>query len=624
MAEGKRKLAAILSADVAGYSRLMGDDEAATVRTLTDYREVFRDHIARHHGRVVDMPGDNLMAEFASPVEAVEAAAEIQRDLARRNRQLAEHRRMDFRIGINLGDVLEKDGALFGDGVNVAARLEGLAAPGGICISETVHQHLEGKLDLDIEDIGEQQVKNIPRPVRAYRVSLEPGASPSAPTPARPGLRPALIAAAAAVVLAVAGVVIWQATQPPAPPSVETTEAEDPALALPSGPSIAVLPFVNMSGDADQDYFADGLTDTLITDLSKLSNLFVIARNSVFTYKGKSVDVRQIGRELGVRYILEGSVQRSGDRLRLNVQLVDTESAGHVWAERYDRPFDDVFAVQDEIADAIVTELNVALLAGEDARIRRSTTANSKAYDYFLRGLAKDFELTEPTNTEARKWYRMALELDPDFAAATVGLGWTYYHDAVSYGNDPDKSSDLTREMGHRAIEQNPKYSGGYSLLSFYYWIREGDFERARGYAEQAVKLTPNSATSVMLYGALLTWTGEPKRGLDLALKGFRLDPHPEGWYYLVLGNAYFVMGDYQKAIEALETLVGLGIDLIFGHLHLTAAYVEVGRLDDAKTQAQEVLRINPDFKVDEYGGFTEDMELLKAIQTRLREAGLK
>ncbi len=357
MAEGKRKLAAILSADVAGYSRLMGDDEAATVRALTDYREVFRDHIARHQGRVVDMPGDNLMAEFASPVEAVEAAAEIQRDLARRNRQLAEHRRMDFRIGINLGDVLEKDGALFGDGVNIAARLENLAEPGGICVSESAHMQVESKLDAVFESIGEHAVKNIAKPVKAYRLVAQ-GAAP------RPrSRRPLAWAAAAALVFVIAGVAVWQTTPPPPSPPETVAAPEDPILALPTGPSIAVLAFDNLSGDPEQEYFSDGLTEEIITELSRFRDLFVIARNSTFQYKGQAVDIRQVGADLGVQYVVEGSVRKAGSTIRVSAQLLDATTGAHLWADDYDRELTaaNIFSVQDAITQQIVSTVPIRL-----------------------------------------------------------------------------------------------------------------------------------------------------------------------------------------------------------------------------------------------------------------------
>src|SRR6266849_134268 len=346
----ERKLAAILSADVKGYSRLMGEDEVATIRTLTTYREVMSTFIRRYRGRVVDSPGDNLLAEFASVVDAVQCAVETQRELTARNADLPPERKMEFRIGINLGDVIVEGERIYGDGVNLAARLEGLAEAGGICISGIVYDQVETKLNslnLGYKYLGEQTVKNIAKPVPVYRVQMEPGQSSSS-----------------------------------------ASREKIPTLALPDKPSIAVLPFANMSGDPEQEYFSDGITEDLITDLSKLSGLFVIARNSVFTYKGTAVDVGEVSRRLGVRYVVEGSVRKAGNRVRINAQLVDATTGGHLWAERYDRELQDMFALQDEVKQKIVFALKIQLLPEERVRFHQAPTNNLEAYDSFLRGQA--------------------------------------------------------------------------------------------------------------------------------------------------------------------------------------------------------------------------------------------
>ncbi|MFQ6078772.1 MAG: adenylate/guanylate cyclase domain-containing protein, partial [Thermodesulfobacteriota bacterium] len=348
----ERKLTAILSADVKGYSRLMGEDEVATIRTLTAYREVMAALIQKHRGRVVDSPGDNLLAEFASVVDAVECAVEVQQELKARNAELPPDRRMEFRIGINLGDVVVEGERIYGDGVNIAARLEGLAEGGGICISGTAYDQVEGKLSLGYEYLGEHAVKNIKKPVRVYRVEPEP------------------------VALGV-GMRAEEELVPPEKPG---------ALELPDKPSIAVLPFLNMSGDPEQEYFSDGITEDLITDLSKVSGLFVIARNSAFTYKGKSAKVEQVGRELGVRYVVEGSVRRAGDRVRITAQLVDAETGYHLWTERYDRDLKDIFDLQDEVTQKIVAALKVKLTRRELELLERKYTDNPEAYDCYLRG----------------------------------------------------------------------------------------------------------------------------------------------------------------------------------------------------------------------------------------------
>src|SRR5262249_17750655 len=383
-----RKLAAILSADVQGYSRLMGEDEEATIRTLTTYRAVIASHIEQHRGRVVDAPGDNLLAEFASVVDAVQCASTIQRDLKERNAALPEPRRMEFRIGINLGDVVVEGERLYGDGVNIAARLESLAEPGGICLSGTVYDQIETKVPLGYEYLGEQRVKNITKPVRVYRVA-EPGSAPPTRTDhkKRPTYkRRAALAAVLVLVVGIASSVLLYLLRPPAAP-IGVSSDKASVLPLPDKPSIVVLPFVNMSKDPDQEYFSDGLTEVLTGDLSKISSLFVIARNSAFTYKGKAVKVQDVGREMGVRYVLEGSVQKAAQRVRITTQLIEATTGYHLWSEQYDRPLQDLFALQDEIVQKIVTTLQLQLTLQEQGYIVRKTTNNLEAYDVFLRGL---------------------------------------------------------------------------------------------------------------------------------------------------------------------------------------------------------------------------------------------
>src|SRR5262245_29816110 len=409
----ERKLSAIQSPDVQGYSRLMGEDEEATIRTLTAYREVMATLIQQYRGRVVDSPGDNLLAEFASAVDAVQGAVEIQRELKVRNTELPAHRQMEFRIGLNVGDVAVEGERIYGDGVNIAARLEGLAEPGGICISGTIYDQVKNKLTLSYEYLGEQTVKNIAEPVRVWRIRTEQSESPSSSVRSpesevqdstfkvqRSKLRRVGDAHRYWAVVAVVGLALTAGTigavrcpslsASPKPAlntqdSVFRTDAPS-ALPLPSKPSLVVLPFTNLSGDPGQEYFSDGITEDLTTALAKVSALFVIARNSAFVYKGKTVDVKTVSRELGVQYVLEGSVQKADNRVRITAQLVDGSSAAHVWAESYDRELKDIFAVQDEVRQKIVLALKVKLTAEEQERFRRAPTENLEAYDYYLRG----------------------------------------------------------------------------------------------------------------------------------------------------------------------------------------------------------------------------------------------
>ena len=441
----ERKLAAILSADVKGYSRLMGEDEEATIRTLTAYREVMTTLIQQHRGRVVDSPGDNLLAEFASVVDAVQGAIEIQQELQSKNAQLPVPRRMEFRIGINVGDIAVEAGRIYGDGVNITARVESLAEAGGICISGTVFDQVKTKLALKYEDLREQRVKNIAAPVRVYRIKLEseavpaatetiPSSAPAADQPQAGALsRPhpqgwptrTLILSALLLLVTVIGVVQYLSLRPPAP-AANIPPEQPQSLPLPDKPSIVVLPFVNMSKDPEQEYFSDGLTEVLTGDLTRISGLFVIARNSAFTYKGKAVKVQDVSKEMGVRYVLEGSVLKADNQVRITTQLIDATTGYHLWSERYDRPLQNLLALQDEIVQKIVMTLKLQLTLQEQGFKVRKHTDNVDAYDYYLRGAAFSQYPTKEANTQARQLWEKAITLDPQYAEAYACLGVTY------------------------------------------------------------------------------------------------------------------------------------------------------------------------------------------------------
>jgi len=378
----RRKLTAILSADVKGYSRLMGEDEEATVRTITAHRKVITSVIEKYRGRVVDSPGDNILAEFVSVVDAAQSAVEIQEVIRAKNAELPEERQMEFRIGINLGDVIQEGERIYGDGVNIAARVEGLADPGGICISGSAYEQIENKLALGYDYIGEHTVKNIVKPIRVYRVPTGPEAIQKVSEEKRPtpGWQRAALAVVIALLVVAGGVAIWKSSRPTTTPPMEAASVEKMAFPLPDKPSIAVLPFVNMSGDPKQEYLSDGISEEIISALSSVPKLFVIARNSTFTYKGKPVKVQQVSEELGVRYVLEGSVKKSGDKIRITAQLVDALNGHHLWAKRYDRNLDDIFAVQDEITKKIITAMQVKLTEGEQARAAARGTDNRLCY----------------------------------------------------------------------------------------------------------------------------------------------------------------------------------------------------------------------------------------------------
>jgi adenylate cyclase len=434
----ERKLAAILHADVQGYSRLLGEDEVTTLRIVASHLALMRTLVEQHGGRAVGSRGDSLLAEFPSAVEAVQCAVEMQQALKERNAEVPLAQRVAFRIGITLGDVVVEGQEIYGEGVNIAVRLEGLAEAGGICLSEVVYDQVRNRLALTYEDVGEQVLKNIAKPVRVWRVVIDEAAAalarqlkagPALPLPQRVGSARRLWPRATLVVVLVLVSLLgslWYLWHPyrSAQDSVLKTPAQ-PALPSPDKPSIVVLPFDNMSGDPQQDYFSNGITEVLTSDLSRISSLFVIARNTAFTYKGKAANVPAIGKELGVRYVLEGSVQRAGEQVRIVAQLVDTTDA-HVWAERYDRPLTDLFALQDEIVQKIVTTLNLQLTLEEQGYIARKHTNNLEAYDSLLRGIEYFGRTTKETNAQARQLFEKALALDPQYAEAYARLGWTY------------------------------------------------------------------------------------------------------------------------------------------------------------------------------------------------------
>jgi TolB-like protein/class 3 adenylate cyclase/Flp pilus assembly protein TadD len=592
----ERKLAAILSADVKGYSRLMGEDEATTIRTLTAYRQVMATLIQQHHGRVVDSPGDNLLAEFASAVDATQCAVEIQRELKARNTELPFHRRMEFRIGINVGDVVVEEGRLYGDGVNIAARLEGLAEGGGICISGTVYDQIKNKLSLEYESLGEQTVKNITEPVRVYRVTLDGvGAAP-------------------------------RGRSPEGQPHGGAPTISQPGLPLPDKPSIAVLPFANMSSDPEQEYFSDGMTEDLITDLSKLSGLFVIARHSVFTYKGKAVKVQDVSRELGVRYVVEGSVRKAGDRVRITAQLVDASTGHHLWADRYDGELKDIFALQDAVTQKIVAALQVKLTKGEQEHLGRAPTDNLEAYDYFLRGWESFQRFTKEANIQAQQLFERAVELDPEYAEAYAGLGMTYWFEwAVRLSQDP-QYLERAFELTQRAVALDDSLSQAHTQLGWVYLAKK-QYEEAFFEMEKAIALNPNDADAYARLGGGLLCLGRPEEAIRLEEKAMRLDPHYPPLYVLFLGMACHQAGRYEEAITAFKRARIGNPEFLGPSLNLTIVYSELGREEEARAEAAEVLQLNPHFSVELFSRRMlpyKDPAVTERLVAALRKAGLQ
>jgi adenylate cyclase len=626
----QRKLTAILSADVAGYSRLMGKDEEATVRRLTTYREMVATLIRKHQGRVVDSPGDNLLADFASVLDAVRCAVEIQEDLRTRNAELPDDHKMEFRIGVNLGDVVVEGERIYGDGVNIAARLEGLAEAGGICISRTVYVNVENKLAYEYEYLGEQKVKNIAKPIPAYRVLSTPrdagyrviGAKE---TTERKWLKLALLFAAA-VVLGIAVAVAWRfylLPQTRAPSGLPPKEKA--AYPLPSKPSLAVLPFSNMSGDPEQEYFSDGLTEDIITGLSKVPKLLVIARNSVFIYKGKRVRVQQVGQELGVRYVLEGSVRKAGDRVRITAQLVDASTGHHLWAEKYDRDLRDIFELQDEITGEIMIALQVKLTEGEQVLAWRKGTRNQKAYEKALQALESYRRMTKEGNHRAKRLYEEAIALDPEYTVAIVGASYTHWMDVINgWSRSPSKSMEQAVRLAKKALGIDDSLADTHVLLGNIFLMKK-QFKRAMAASEMAISLNPNGADVNALLGLMLRYLGRAEEAIEVLEKAMRLNPIPPAWYLYNLGDAYRLVEMHEKAVESFKKALNKDPNYFLAWIYLATTYSQMGREEEAREAAQEVLRLHRRFNVDEYARRLpyKDQDCIERIVGALRKAGL-
>ena len=547
-----RRLAAILAADVAGYSRLMGADEEGTHERLQAHlRELVNPKIGEHRGRVVKNTGDGFLAEFASVVDAVRCAVEIQRGMIDREPEVPDERHIRFRIGINLGDVIVEEHDIFGDGVNIAARLEGIAEPGGICVSRVVRDQVRDKLDFAFEDLGEQQVRNIARPVRVFRV----------------------------------GAHVAPIEQPlPASPS---------PLPLPDTPSIAVMAFTNMSGDPEQEFFADGIAEDIITALSRYPSLFVIARNSSFTYKGSAVDVKQIGRELGVRYVLEGSLRKAGNRIRVTTQLVEAETAKHVWAERYDRDLADIFAVQDEITEAVTIAIAPAIAEAEQQRAMRKPPGSLDAWAAYQRGLWHFNKVSAEDNALARKFFQQAVDLDPSFAGGYKGLCAVDINEADYEGRGFSETLRSAEALARRAIALDGADPEARSLLSNAL-RRRGDYEGGLAEAERALTISPNMAGAHSAKGASLISAGRSKEGVAALERSIRLDPRRSAVRFNQIALALYFTGEYDAAVDAANRAIRSSPNYPNSYRWLAAALGQLGRIEEAKQALENAIAIAP------------------------------
>ncbi len=552
-----RKLAAILAADVVGYSRLMGANEEGTLAALKHHRQaVFDPAVAAHNGRIVKLIGDGTIVEFGSVVDAVNCALSVQRSGDLTPEETPPQPKIVLRIGINLGDVIIEGDDIYGDGDNIAARLEPLADPGGICVSSIVNESIGNRIDVRFQDGGDISVKNIDRPIRVW---------------------------------------MWQ-------PSGTSIAAAKPG-ANGAAASIAVLPFTNMSGDPEQEYFSDGITEDIITDLSKIAGLTVIARNSSFTYKGRSVDVRAVGRELGVRSVLEGSIRRAGNRVRITAQLIDATSGGHLWADRYDRDLTDIFEVQDDVTQRIVGALKVTLTPAEKAQPSFTGTSNIAAYDCSLRG--RELLLGNPKNRgtfeQAKASFLKAIELDPNFAQAYAGLGFAYMFDYQNrWSDDPDGSLPLAKLYAERAIEKNPKEPLARAVAAVAATFN-GDLDRAQSEIGMALSLNPNLAMAYNIAGSIRMYAGQPLEAIQVIERAMRLDPAGNTQYLHFLGMANLLAGKYETAVALFKQRIALVPGTDFSRSALASALGHLGEVDEAGRIWRELKEINPKYSFSEH-----------------------
>jgi len=557
----KRKLTAILSADAVGYSRLMGEDEEATVRTITAYRDVLSTLIQQHNGDVLDSPGDNLLAEFASVVDAVQCAVAVQKEIQSRNDELLENRRMQFRIGINIGDVIQEEGRIYGDGVNIAARLEGLSDPGGICISKTAFDHIESKLPYGYEFLGEQSVKNIARPVAAYRVLIEPRET---------------------------------SVEKPVPVSVKKL-----AFPLPDKPSIAVLPFKNISGDSEQEFLADGITESLIGAISRVSGLFVIASNSVFTYKGKPVKVQTVSEELGVQNILEGTVQRIGNQLRINAQLIDALKGWHLWSEKYDRKMEDLFSVQDNISKEVLTALQVKLVEGEQARVWAKGTKNLDAYIKYLQAYDHFRSFNKNELVLTRQICEEAITVDLNYELPHSLLGTTHLIDLwFNWGESPQVSMEKAIVSLDKAIALNPESDFANACLSHLYLLQKR-FDEAVVTGEKSIALNPNGDLGMVLLGITFNHVRRYEEAIKLFKEAQRRSPYCPAWYIHNMAWSYLWLGKLDEAISECKRSLERNPDHIPGLVALAAVYGVANQIDEGRAVVAEILSLDPYFTPD-------------------------
>jgi adenylate cyclase len=595
-------LAVILHADIAGSTELVQEDKELAHERIQDTFRRFSLTIEKYQGHVLELRGDALLAEFKRASDAVSAALSFQIDQVDYNDQLEDDLRPGVRVGIAMGEVVIADNTVTGAGVVQAQRVEQLANSGGVCITTAIHEALSRRMPINLEDLGEQVLKGFDHPIGVYRVELIPGES--LPTPAGipqdsllPKSRRLVVAFVAITLIVAGGAAFWFQSRVPLT-QMDTASIERMASPLPDKPSIAVLPFNNLSDDSQQEYFVDGFTEDLITDLSQVSGLFVIARNSVFTYKGRAVKVQDVAQDLGVNHVLEGSVRREGERLRINVQLINAITGHHVWAERFDRELTDVFALQDEVIKKIVTAMKVELTDAEKGGLEKRYTDSIEAYDLFLKGQRAFFEFTREGNQEARDLYREAVELDPKFARAWANLGWTHARDYQDgWSESPEDSLDTALALAKKGSKLDPTSSQVHWVLGQVLLFRQ-EYERALRTVRRAIELSPGNADARILLARILAFSGDPKESVRLIEEAMRINPYYPMQYQMNAGIAYFADGDYIKAEAALVEAANRNPGAQRVRMWLVATYANAGKIEEAAWELEELMMLNPSFSV--------------------------
>ena len=584
----KHKLAAILSADAVGYSRLMTEDEVATIRTLAACRDKINTHVHGNRGRVVDFVGDNMLAEFSSALDAVDCAVKIQETLEQFNAKLDQNRRMQFRIGIDLGEVLIDKDVIYGDGVNIASRLEGLAEPGGICISEFVYSQVHSKLNIGFVDVGTKKLKNFSTPVKVYKVIEQKTKAPTLVTGAVPD--------------------------------------QEISLPLPNKPSLAVLPFANLSADSKQDYFSDGLTMDIMTALVRISGLFLISEISMFSYKSKAPSIRELGGQLGVSHVLDGGVRKEGDRIRITARLLETTTGRQVWAERYDRKIDDIFAVQDEITERIVEAMDIKLVTGEMAHTIRKVLRNPDALEYYYRGWEALFGSTKNDIEEAQQMFEETTRLEPESSFGYALAAWAHWW-SVDQGLSEDIAHSLERaiELARKA-EDLEDFTGLSNLVMAQIHLCKHEHDKALEAAQKAVLARPSCDLSYVAKANILTYLGRPTEAIDLAKFAIRLAPVYPPFFQKTLAAAFYGNGQYEEAITSAKEVLKSDEGNLDAFLILAGANAALDQQEEASKAATEIKRIKPDFLLKKYAETQpySDPKILKQVTSMLQRAGVQ